>query len=82
MKRTERQTVLVSATMPAGVLEAATKWGNRPLHVRAGAVTEVAVPGGSAKGGRGDTEGGRAKEAEAIARAGIRESLPPNLDHR
>eukprot|EP00898_Chlorokybus_atmophyticus_P004588 jgi/Chlat1/512/Chrsp103S01108 len=32
----QRQTVLVSATMPAGIMKAAAAWGRDPLHIKLG----------------------------------------------
>lgn len=68
--RSERQTVLVSATMPSAVLEAATQWGHRPLHIVAGKTPVEAVPVGSPS-----------TNAAAASVEGIGDSLPTNLTH-
>lgn len=74
-RRTERQLILVSATMPVQVLTAAARWGHQPLLLRASGRQELdgAVGGGSSPG---SSPAGRA------AVEGVLESLPPNLDHR
>eukprot|EP00897_Mesotaenium_endlicherianum_P005607 jgi/Mesen1/5074/ME000252S04187 len=67
-RRTGRQTVLVSATMPAGVLEAAARWGHKPVHIRtaaASAAQRTAAEGLAASSlslqqARGGGEGGEA----------------------
>eukprot|EP01018_Ginkgo_biloba_P017963 Gb_01276 [translate_table: standard] len=71
-KRVERQTILVSATMPPSVLRAAGTWGHKPLLVRANSVVDVesapnmdsVIPGVSNPTIRGAIE-----------------SLPPSLEH-
>eukprot|EP00850_Spirogloea_muscicola_P022023 SM000273S10233 [mRNA] locus=s273:35863:39064:+ [translate_table: standard] len=103
-RRVERQTVLVSATMPTAVLEAAARWGHRqakptspefayadkkirllrlqpalmlrllPLLVRAGSVVEV--------GAKPDLPLDAKDNAAKSVLDGVRESLPPNLEHR
>ncbi|GLJ46041.1 hypothetical protein SUGI_0970040 [Cryptomeria japonica] len=66
-ERIQRQTILVSATMPPSVLRAASTWGHKPLLVRANSVIDVESAARS--GSSGSTIQG------AI------ESLPPSLDH-
>ncbi|CAM6117804.1 unnamed protein product [Calypogeia fissa] len=75
-KKIERQTILVSATMPSPVLRAAATWGHRPLLVRATSIIEVESPGTFSAPAGVDEDGGNASELK-----GARESLPPNLEH-
>ncbi|KAH9328596.1 hypothetical protein KI387_000704 [Taxus chinensis] len=66
-ERIQRQTILVSATMPPSVLRAASSWGHKPLLVRANNVIDV--ESAAVSGTTGSTIQG------AI------ESLPPSLEH-
>ena len=78
--KVERQTVLVSATMPSAVLRAAAVWGHRPLLVRATSIIEVE----NYKPGPSSSNGESPKEAAASISPdlqGARESMPPNLEH-
>ncbi|BFI28121.1 protein MpISE1 [Marchantia polymorpha subsp. ruderalis] len=77
-KKVERQTILVSATMPPAVLRAASSWGHKPLLVRATSIIDVETPGAfsPAWGSPVDKD-----EAQSADLKGARESLPPNLEH-
>ncbi|KAL3678012.1 hypothetical protein R1sor_020968 [Riccia sorocarpa] len=77
-KKVERQTILVSATMPPAVLRAASSWGHKPLLVRATSIIDVEIPGAFSASSTStlDKEEGNSAELE-----GARESLPPNLEH-
>lgn len=76
-QRSQRQLILVSATMSPQALEAAARWGHQPLLVRASGLQEL-------RGGEdGSAPAGRAAAAAAAGPAsGVAESLPPNLEHR
>jgi superfamily II DNA/RNA helicase len=76
-KRVERQTVLVSATMPPAVLRAAAVWGHRPLLIRATSIIEVEAPGSNYPY-QSESSSDSSSSADL---QGARESLPPNLDH-
>ncbi|KAJ7552725.1 hypothetical protein O6H91_06G067200 [Diphasiastrum complanatum] len=74
--KVQRQTILVSATMPPAVLSAASEWGHKPLLIRATVTEDV------------DTEIKQARENadlevqnSAANIRGVRDSLPPNLQH-
>lgn len=73
----ERQTVLVSATMPPALLEASVKWGSRPILVRAKGQQKTDLLSDSES-----TETESQKSATAAIIEGVKDSLPPNLDHR
>ncbi|KAL2641455.1 hypothetical protein R1flu_009042 [Riccia fluitans] len=77
-KKVERQTILVSATMPPAVLRAASSWGHKPLLVRATSIVDVEIPGAFSPswGSTVDKEEGNSAELR-----GARDSLPPNLEH-
>ncbi|GAQ79325.1 P-loop containing nucleoside triphosphate hydrolases superfamily protein [Klebsormidium nitens] len=87
--RAERQTVLVSATMPRTVLQAAVKWGYNPVHITPEGPQEIAV-GAAAKAAAliGTSATGVVVPAAVPSAAatatgdGLAASLPPNLDHR
>uniref|UniRef100_A0A0C9S8H6 RNA helicase n=1 Tax=Wollemia nobilis TaxID=56998 RepID=A0A0C9S8H6_9CONI len=71
-ERIQRQTILVSATMPPSVLRAASSWGHKPLLVRANSVIDVESAhkmGVAVSGTAGSTIQGAV------------ESLPPSLEH-
>ncbi|XP_074572953.1 DEAD-box ATP-dependent RNA helicase 47B [Curcuma longa] len=72
-RRTERQTILVSATIPFSVVRAARNWGSEPLLVRAKSVVpldSLPPPGPGASPSHPDAN------AEVTT-----ESLPPSLEH-
>jgi superfamily II DNA/RNA helicase len=71
-ERIERQTILVSATMPPAVLRAANTWGYKPLLVRANSVVDV----GSAH----NMEAAVSDVSNSTIQGAI-ESLPPSLEH-
>lgn len=77
-RRVERQTVLVSATMPPAVLRAAAIWGHRPLLVRAQSIIQV-------EDYRSESSSIDPVTKELSSASpdlqGARESLPPNLEH-
>ncbi|KAG0588968.1 hypothetical protein KC19_2G281600 [Ceratodon purpureus] len=77
-RRVERQTVLVSATMPPAVLRAAAIWGHRPLLVRAQSIIEVEdyKPASSSIDPVTKELSGASPDLQ-----GARESMPPNLEH-
>lgn len=75
----ERQTVLVSATMPPAVLRAAAVWGHRPLLVRATSIIEV--ESAEARPSLNDSNTAREDTSVSPDLQGARESLPPNLEH-
>ncbi|KAG9441977.1 hypothetical protein H6P81_017831 [Aristolochia fimbriata] len=74
-RRSERQIIMVSATVPFSVIRAANSWGRDPLLVRAKSV----VPLGSV------TPSGpilsTTSESSSSVTQGAIESLPPALDH-
>ncbi|XP_020525327.1 DEAD-box ATP-dependent RNA helicase 47B isoform X2 [Amborella trichopoda] len=72
-KRVERQTILVSATVPFAVLRAARGWGRDPLLVRA--KTVLSLDSALALGSLSPSP-----SSSAITQAAI-ESLPPSLKH-
>lgn len=71
-ERIERQTILVSATMPPSVLRAAITWGHKSLLVRANSVVDV----GSAH----NMEAAVSDVSNSTIQGAI-ESLPPALEH-
>lgn len=75
----ERQTVLVSATMPSAVLRAAAVWGHRPLLVRATSIIEVENYNPRSSSNGETPKGGAASISPDLQ--GARESMPPNLEH-
>ncbi|MCO5595294.1 hypothetical protein L7F22_049335 [Adiantum nelumboides] len=72
MQRVERQTVLVSATMPMAVLRAAAEWGKRPLLVKGTTVMDVE----DAPPSQVVSEQPASQDAR-----GVKESMPPSLQH-
>jgi superfamily II DNA/RNA helicase len=77
-RRVERQTILVSATMPPAVLRAAAIWGHRPLLVRAQSI--IQVEDYRLESSAIDPVTKELSSASPDLQ-GARESLPPNLDH-
>lgn len=69
-ERVERQTVLVSATMPAAVLRAAAEWGQKPLLVKGKNVIDV----------ENAPVSNLSQPAPADVQ-GVKESMPPSLQH-
>ncbi|XP_024368929.1 DEAD-box ATP-dependent RNA helicase 47, mitochondrial [Physcomitrium patens] len=76
-KRVERQTLLVSATMPQAVLRAAAVWGHRPLLVRAQSI--IRVEDFRVEPSSIDSETKESTVSPDLQ--GAKESLPPNLEH-
>ncbi|XP_024515177.1 DEAD-box ATP-dependent RNA helicase 47, mitochondrial-like [Selaginella moellendorffii] len=74
-QRLERQTILVSATMPPALLKAAEDWGHKPLLVKAAAATST-----SQSSSEVDSQQQKRWSSDPDVR-GARESLPPNLRH-
>ncbi|KAK4795574.1 hypothetical protein SAY86_027900 [Trapa natans] len=79
-KRVERQTIMVSATVPFSVIRAARSWGNNPLLVQSQKIIplEAATPSGplniSNPIARSSESPSSQDEAPAV-------SLPPSLKH-
>lgn len=76
-RRVERQTLLVSATMPQAVLRAAAVWGHRPLLVRAQSI--IRVEDFRVEPSSIDSETKESTVSPDLQ--GAKESLPPNLEH-
>ncbi|XP_068640221.1 DEAD-box ATP-dependent RNA helicase 47A-like [Aristolochia californica] len=75
-RRAERQTVMVSATVPFSVIRAANSWGRDPLLVRAKTVVpleSVILPGPV-------LTSASASSSSSVSHGAI-ESLPPALEH-
>lgn len=69
-KRAQRQTILVSATMPVSVLLAAAEWGQMPLLVRGNSIVDPHdIP----------TTDASLLPQENLQ--GVKESMPPSLKH-
>lgn len=79
-QRAERQTIMVSATVPFSVIRAATSWGRGPLLVQAKKVTslESLPPSGPTKlsGPMSSSSSNSNVQSQAAV-----ESLPPSLKH-
>lgn len=73
-ERVERQTVLVSATMPVSVLRAASEWGQKPLLVKGKSV--VGVENAPRSASRIDQS-----QPDQDDLRGVKESLPPSIKH-
>lgn len=71
VQRGERQTVLVSATMPMAVLRAAAEWGQKPVLVKGKAVVDVEDAPSSDVLQQPVSEDAK----------GVKESMPPSLQH-
>lgn len=78
-RRTERQTIMVSATMPMSVVRAARGWGRDPVLVRAKTVSslESVLASGPATMVNSDSSSGTNSPSSQAAS----ESLPPLLKH-
>ncbi|KAI5064803.1 hypothetical protein GOP47_0019498 [Adiantum capillus-veneris] len=72
VQRVERQTVLVSATMPMSVLRAAADWGQKPLLVKGKMVMDVE-----------DAPPSHVLSEQSASQdmRGVKESMPPSLQH-
>ncbi|KAG1355205.1 DEAD-box ATP-dependent RNA helicase 47A [Cocos nucifera] len=78
-RRSERQTILVSATIPFSVIRAARSWGRDPLLVRAKSVVpldSVSVPQPTSF-----ASGSDAISSSGSTTQGVADSLPPALKH-
>lgn len=78
-KTADRQTIMVSATVPFSVIRAARSWGTDPLLVRAKSVTpldSLPSPGPINLGPNSSSSSNSASQTQAAV-----ESLPPNLKH-
>lgn len=79
VKRAERQTILVSATVPFSVIRAARSWGCDPLLVQANMVTSLqSLPPGSVDFSGTPTSASLNSNSQAQPAV---QSLPPNLNH-
>ncbi|PIA27545.1 hypothetical protein AQUCO_07600010v1 [Aquilegia coerulea] len=77
-RRVERQTVLVSATVPFSVIRAARSWGRDPLLVRAKSILPLdSVPAS----GTVSVSDPTSSSTSSILTQGTVESLPPVLKH-
>lgn len=78
-KRVERQTIMVSATVPFAVIRAAQSWGRDPILVQAkkvGPLESVSRPAGPVNLAAGPNPGSDLQQSNAVS-----ESLPPSLNH-
>ncbi|KAF5816394.1 putative RNA helicase [Helianthus annuus] len=78
-KRVERQTIMVSATVPFAVVRAARSWGCEPMLVQAKKVSpleSVSRPPGPVNLSPGPNPGSDLQQSD-----GVSESLPPSLKH-
>lgn len=79
-KRLERQTILVSATVPFSVIRAARSWGRDPLLVRAKSVMPLeSIPASVPVSLSGS--GSDSSSTSNTVTQGTSESLPPDLKH-
>ncbi|KAJ3706492.1 hypothetical protein LUZ61_010197 [Rhynchospora tenuis] len=77
-RRSERQTILVSATVPFSVVRAARSWGRDPVLVRAKSVISLDSIGS----GLGSEPGPASNAASSnVVTQGTIDSLPPSLEH-
>jgi superfamily II DNA/RNA helicase len=77
-RQTERQTILVSATVPFSVVRAARSWGRDPILVRGKSV--VSLDSITAGPGSETGSGYDAASSNAVTQGTIG-SLPPSLEH-
>ncbi|XP_071707898.1 DEAD-box ATP-dependent RNA helicase 47, mitochondrial [Rutidosis leptorrhynchoides] len=78
-KRVERQTIMVSATVPFAVIRAARSWGRDPVLVQAkkvGPFESVSRPAGPVNLAAGPNSSSDMQQTNAVS-----ESLPPSLNH-
>jgi len=78
-RRSERQTILVSATIPFSVIRAARSWGHDPVLIRAKSVVpldSIAVPRPSLS----QTDANSSSPSNSVNQAAVG-SLPPSLEH-
>lgn len=79
-KRAERQTILVSATVPFSVVRAARSWGQDPVLVRAKSVVSLDSLGSGPGSGPGPGSLPDTASSNAVTQGTI-DSLPPSLEH-
>ncbi|XP_043721634.1 DEAD-box ATP-dependent RNA helicase 47A [Telopea speciosissima] len=77
-RRSERQTIMVSATVPFSVIRAARSWGRDPLLVRAKRVVPLESVAAS---GPVPLSGPTSSSTSNTVTQGVVESLPPGLKH-
>ncbi|RZC65810.1 hypothetical protein C5167_009500 [Papaver somniferum] len=77
VRRTERRTILVSATVPFSVIRAASSWGRDPVLVRA----KTVVPLESVPAAGPDTLSKNPTNSSSTITQGAADSLPPGLKH-
>lgn len=77
-RRTERQTIMVSATVPFSVIRAARSWGRDPLLVRAKSIAPL--DSGPASGPASLSSPTSSSALNTMIQ-GVVESLPPALKH-
>uniref|UniRef100_A0A0D9YVF4 RNA helicase n=1 Tax=Oryza glumipatula TaxID=40148 RepID=A0A0D9YVF4_9ORYZ len=78
-RRSERQTILVSATIPFSVIRAARSWGHDPVLVRAMSVVpleSITVP----RPVLSQTDANSNSPSNSVNQAAV-DSLPPSLEH-
>lgn len=80
MKRAERQTILVSATVPFSVMRAARSWGCDPLLVQANRVIPLQSLPPSGSVDFSGTPSSASLNSNLQAQPTV-QSLPPNLNH-
>lgn len=80
VKRTERQTIMVSATVPFSVIRAARSWGCDPLLIQANKVVplESVTPSGPVNISGTPSTTSSSSNVQAMPDV---QSLPPNLQH-
>lgn len=79
-QRTERQTIMVSATLPFSVIRAASSWGCNPLLVQAKKVVPLESISTSGPAKLSGPMSSSSSNSKSQAQATI-ESLPPSLKH-
>ncbi|XP_024986137.1 DEAD-box ATP-dependent RNA helicase 47, mitochondrial [Cynara cardunculus var. scolymus] len=78
-RRVERQTIMVSATVPFAVIRAARSWGRDPILAQAKKVSpleSVPRPAGPINLATGPNSGSDLQQSNAVS-----DSLPPSLNH-
>lgn len=80
-QRTERQTIMVSATMPFSVIRAARGWGRDPLLVQAKKVTPLESLPSSGPNNLSGPMSSSNSESKSQPQAAVESSLPPSLKH-
>lgn len=78
-RRSERQTILVSATIPFSVIRAARSWGHDPVLIRAKSVVpldSITVP----RPALSQTDANSSSPSNSVNQAAVG-SLPPSLEH-